>query len=79
LEIHLPTYIFNKSGIKKVAYDPSSRQPELHRVDQTIKTYKHVPQEFDRRLSSAPNPAIYWDDRIADAYPQDASKQTTPS
>jgi len=29
-----------------------------------------VPQEVFRRLCSAPNPATYWEDRIAEEYPK---------
>ena len=29
-----------------------------------------VPAEVDRRLCSAPNPATYWEDRIAEEYPK---------
>ena len=32
--------------------------------------YRPVPEEVFRRLSSAPYPASYWEDRIADEYPK---------
>ncbi len=32
--------------------------------------YKQVPQEVYRRLCSAPTPATYWEDRIAEEYPK---------
>ena len=31
--------------------------------------HQQVPQEVFRRLCSAPNPATYWEDRIAEEYP----------
>jgi hypothetical protein len=35
-----------------------------------VLAYKQVPQEVYRRLCSAPNPATYWEDRIAEEYPK---------
>ena len=38
--------------------------------DKSVLAYKQVPEEVYRRLCSAPNPATYWEDRIADEYPK---------
>jgi hypothetical protein len=46
------------------------RQLDLHWDNQSITAYKQVPQEVYRRLCSAPNPATYWEDRIAEEYPK---------
>jgi hypothetical protein len=35
-----------------------------------VLAYKQVPEEVFRRLCSAPNPAAYWEDRIAEEYPK---------
>jgi hypothetical protein len=43
---------------------------DLHWENKSILAYKHVPEEVFRRLSSAPNPATYWEDRIAEEYPK---------
>jgi hypothetical protein len=66
----MPTKIFTNGRITKADYDPTSRQLDLHWKDRSILAYKHVPEEVYRRLCSAPNPATYWEDRIADEYPK---------
>lgn len=64
------TKAFTGGRIRKAEYDPASQQLDLHWDDQSIKAYKHVPQEVFRRLCAAPNPATYWEDRIAEEYPK---------
>jgi hypothetical protein len=56
--------------IRKAVYDTASQQLDLHWDNQSITAYKQVPQEVYRRLCSAPNPATYWEDRIAEEYPK---------
>ncbi len=51
-------------------YDTASKQLDLHWDNQSVLAYKHVPEEVYRRLCSAPNPATYWEDRIAEEYPK---------
>ena len=62
--------LFTGGRIRKAVYDPASRQLDLHWENKSILAYKHVPQEVYRRLCSAPNPATYWEDRIAEEYPK---------
>jgi len=62
--------VFTSGRIRKADYDPASGQLDLHWDDQTVRAYKQVPQEVFRRLCSAPNPATYWEDRIAEEYPK---------
>lgn len=64
------TKLFTSGRIRKAEYDATSRQLDLHWDNKSILAYKHVPQEVYRRLCSAPNPATYWEDRIADEYPK---------
>lgn len=64
------TKTFTSGRIRKAEYDPASRQLDLHWDNQSVLAYKHVPEEVVRRLCSAPNPAAYWEDRIADEYPK---------
>lgn len=64
------TKTFTSGRIKKADYDTASRQLDLHWDNKTVLAYKHVPQEVYRRLCSAPNPATYWEDRIAEEYPK---------
>jgi len=56
--------------IRRADYDPASRQLDLHWDNQSVLAYCHVPEEVFRRLCSAPNPATYWEDRIAEEYPK---------
>ena len=66
----MPTRSFTSGRIRKAVYDPASRQLDLHWDNRSVLAYKHVPEEVYRRLCSAPNPATYWEDRIAEEYPK---------
>lgn len=66
----MPTKTFTSGRIRKADYDPASQQLDLHWDNKTILAYKQVPQEVYRRLCSAPSPATYWEDRIAEEYPK---------
>ena len=66
----MPTKIFTTGRIRKADYNPISRQLDLHWENKSVLAYKHVPEEVYRRLCSAPNPATYWEDRIAEEYPK---------
>lgn len=61
---------FTSGRIRRADYDAASQQLDLHWDDKTVRAYKHVPAEVFRRLSSAPNPTTYWEDRIAEEYPK---------
>jgi len=75
----MPTKVFTSGRIRKADYDPASRQLELHWEDRSVLAYKHVPEEVFRRLCSAPNPATYWEDRIAEEYPKGTPRRQPPS
>ncbi|WP_332824557.1 KTSC domain-containing protein [Ramlibacter sp.] len=62
--------LFTGGRIRKATWDPASRQLDLHWDNQSVLAYKQVPEEVFRRLCSAPNPATYWEDRIAEEYPK---------
>jgi hypothetical protein len=66
----MPTKSFTTGRIRKADYNPASHQLDLHFDNGSILAYKHVPDEVWRRLCSAPNPATYWEDRIAEEYPK---------
>ena len=66
----MPTKLFTSGRIRKAVYDSASRQLDLHWDNKSVLAYKHVPEEVYRRLCSAPNPATYWEDRIAEEYPK---------
>jgi hypothetical protein len=75
----MPTKVFTSGRIRKADYDPASRQLDLHWEDRTVRAYKHVPEEVFRRLCSAPNPATYWEDRIAEEYPKGTPRAAGPA
>ncbi len=66
----MPTKVFTSGRIRKAEYDAASRQLDLHWDNKSVLAYKQVPHEVYLRLCSAPNPATYWEDRIADEYPK---------
>jgi hypothetical protein len=66
----MATKVFTSGRIRKAEYDPASKQLDLHWENKSVLAYKHVPDEVFRRLCSAPNPATYWEDRIAEEYPK---------
>lgn len=66
----MPSQIFTSGRIRKADYDTATRQLDLLWDNQQVLAYKQVPQEVFRRLCSAPNPATYWEDRIAEEYPR---------
>ena len=66
----MPTKIFTSGRIRQADYDAENRQLDLHWANKTILAYKQVPHEVFRRLCNAPNPATYWEDRIAEEYPK---------
>lgn len=57
--------------LKAAGYDERAQRLELEFVDGTVRAFKGVPGEVWRRLLSSPNPAAYYDDRIAEEYPQE--------
>lgn len=66
----MPTMTFTSGRIRKVHYDARLQQLDVYWDKQTVLAYKQVPEEVYRRLCSAPNPATYWEDRIAEEYPK---------
>jgi hypothetical protein len=74
----MPTKTFTSGRIRKADYDAASRQLDLHWENGSVLAYKHVPEEVFRRLCSAPNPATYWEDRIAEEYPKGTPRTGMP-
>ena len=66
----MPTKTFTSGRIRKADWDPASRQLDVHWDNRSVLAYKQVPEEVFRRLCNAPNPAAYWEDRIAEEYPK---------
>jgi hypothetical protein len=74
----MPCKTFTSGRIKMANYDIPSKQLDLHWDNKSVLAYKHVPEEVYRRLCSAPNPATYWEDRIAEEYPKGTPMTTSP-
>ncbi len=74
----MATKTFTSGRIRRADYDPASGQLDLHWDNQSVLAYKQVPQEVYRRLCSAPNPATYWEDRIAEEYPKAVPTKSGP-
>lgn len=66
----MQTKKFTSGRIRAAYFDSTSGQLDLHWDNKSVLAYKHVPQEVYRKLCSAPNPATYWEDRIAEEYPK---------
>lgn len=66
----MQTKQFTGGRIRKALYDTASHQLDLHWDNKSVLAYKQVPEEVWRRLCAAPNPATYWEDRIAEEYPK---------
>ncbi len=61
---------FSGSRMRQAEWDAATRQLDVHWQGGSVQAYQQVPEEVFRRLCSAPNPATYWEDRIADEYPK---------
>lgn len=51
------------------AYDARAARLEIEFTNGDTRAYKGVPEEVARRFFEAPNPASFWEDRIAEEYP----------
>jgi inorganic triphosphatase YgiF len=58
--------------LKAASYDEKEQRLELEFVDGKRRAFKAVQREVFNRLCAAPNPASFFEDRIADEYPQEA-------
>jgi hypothetical protein len=50
-------------------YDARASRLEIEFNNGDTRAYKGVPEEVARRFLDAPNPASFWEDRIAEEYP----------
>lgn len=55
--------------LKSAGYDRGAARLEIELSDGEVRVYKGVPDEVARRFFAAPNPASFWEDRIAEEYP----------
>ena len=61
---------FSAGRIRLVTYERRDQCLTLTWDNKTIMAYRPVPEEIFQRLSRAPNPATYFEDRVAEEYPQ---------
>ena len=59
----------NTDRMRSAGYDERNEQLEILFHSGETKTYRRVPIEVARRFFAAPNPASFWEDRIAEEYP----------
>ena len=65
--------------LKSAGHDRRRLLLEVEFVDGAVRHYEGVPEEVWRRFLSAPNPGSFFEDRIADEYPnRPASAGTAP-
>jgi hypothetical protein len=70
-----PTHrMLHTARLKSAGYDEKERRLEIAFHDGEVKTYRGVPHEVARRLFASPNPASFWEDRIAEEYPVDSGR-----
>ena len=64
--------------LKSAGHDERTGELEIEFNDGAVRVFKSVPVEVWRRLLASPNPASYFDDRIADEYPSRPGSPDTP-
>ena len=55
--------------LKSAGYDAGAARLEIEFSSGETRVYKAVPAEVARRFLASPNPAAFWEDRIAEEYP----------
>jgi hypothetical protein len=66
--------MLHTAQLKSAGYDEREKVLEIAFHNGQLKAYKGVPHEVARRLFAAPNPASFWEDRIAEEYPVDTGR-----
>ena len=59
----------NTDRMRSAGYDERSEHLEIRFHNGETKTYRRVPLEVARRFFASPNPASFWEDRIAEEDP----------
>ena len=62
--------------LKSAGYDEQEKVLEIAFHNGLVKAYTGVPPEVARRLFAAPNPASFWEDRIAEEYPVQSGRRS---
>ena len=58
--------------LRSARFDARAGRLEITFNDHSVRVWQGVPDEVWRRLLAAPNPGAYFDDRIAEEYPNQA-------
>jgi len=66
--------MLHTAQLKSAGYDEKEKVLEIVFHNGQVKAYKGVPQEVARRLFAAPNPASFYEDRIAEEYPVETGR-----
>lgn len=74
----LPHRALNAGKIRSAAYDENRQILEIAFQDGLLRSYRSLPAEVARRFLAAPNPAVFWEDRIAEEYPMTQTRMTAP-
>jgi hypothetical protein len=61
---------FSSGAIRTASYKAAEQELELTFNHGGMKLYRSVPAAVWERFCVAPNPASYWEDRIAEEYPE---------
>jgi len=61
--------LLHTDRLRAAGYDPRERRLEIEFTGGEVRAYREVPPEVARRFFESPNPAAYWEDRIAEEYP----------
>ncbi|MDO4905195.1 MAG: KTSC domain-containing protein [Lautropia sp.] len=73
-----PHRALNTGKIRSAAYDESRQTLEIAFHDGLLRSYRSLPVEVARRFFASPNPASFWEDRIAEEYPMTQIRMTSP-
>ena len=60
----------NSSRIRAAGYDPKAQVLEIEFSDGRIMSYRGVSSEVHRQLMNAPSPVSFFEDKIAENYPE---------
>jgi hypothetical protein len=60
----------NSSRIRSVGYDPKAQVLEIEFSDGKIVSYRGVSPEVHRQFANAPSPVSFYEDKIAENYPE---------
>jgi KTSC domain-containing protein len=60
----------NSSRIRSAGYDPKTQTLEVEFSDGRIMSYRGVSPEIHRQFTNAPSPVSFFEDKIAESYPE---------